>query len=288
PSRMDIGSFIDNNFSESFIKKLRHDITTGLLHRIPEIIERKSALYEKLSKVPTAVQVTSRFTISLLTALTIYEMVGGDPVRMYQQIIEDNKGRLEAIHGNTFQSEILNAVLYTPSIVASVEEGVNSLVSPRKIILEGDVTLLNNSDCGVYFLPEKGWIIIVWRLVKYIILRSQYAYKSMDEAGFVESVSKNAYVIHDISPEDHEHIKRHIGISDIKNTAGYTVVDAAYLLDAEEREVFREKAKRDGGSRKGRRMKEKAAAEAPDTEEVPIGAYEQEPVYGSEITDFCI
>lgn len=291
-TRMDVGSFIDNNFDDAFIKKLRHSITTGLLHRIPEIIERKNVLYERLSKTETCIPVTSRFTISVLTVLTIYEMLGGDPIRMYKDIIEKNRGRLEAIHGNTFQSEILNAVLYSPSIAASVDDGVNSLVSPRKIILEGNIALLNNSDCGVYYLPDKAWIVIVWRLAKYIILRSQYAYRKMDEASFVESVSKNAYVIHDISAEDHEYIKSQIGLTDIKNSAGYTVVSSSYLVGREEQEAFKEKAMREGyGKGRGRGRKASKADEDPGMPEVPIDAYEDDSpmLYGSEIgTDFSI
>lgn len=288
-TRMDVGSFIDNNFDDAFIKKLRHSITTGLLHRIPEIIERKNALYEKLSHTETCIPVTSRFTISVLTVLTIYEMLGGDPVQMYKDIIEKNRGRLEAIHGNTFQSEILNAVLYSPSVAASVEDGVNSLVSPRKLILEGNINLLNNSDCGVYYLPDKAWIIIVWRLAKYIILRSQYAYRKMDEASFVESVSKNAYVIHDISAADHEYIKAQIGLTDIKNSAGYTVVSSSYLVGKEEQEAYKEKALQDGYGKK--RGKAKKSSDDPGAPEVPIEAYEEDSpmLYGSEIgTDFCI
>lgn len=281
PTRRDVGDYMADNFSEREIVQLRKDITTGLLSRIPEIIERKDRLYQTLLTTPTATTVTSRFIISVLTVLTVYEMIGGNPVRMFQEIIEKNRGRLEALHGHDFQSDLLNAVLYTESVAASVEEGVTGKVSPRKLIMESDFVLLNNSSCGVYFIPAKGWIVIVWRLAKYVIL-DRHGFRGVDEASMVEAVSKNSYVITDISLADHEYIRSFLGITDIKSSSGYTVVDSKYLMDEETQDLIMRRAE---SSSSKRRQEQNGGANGGPT--VPIEAYENE-MFADDFGDFTL
>ena len=280
PTRRDVGDYIADNFSEREIVQLRKDITTGLLSRIPEIIERKDRLYQTLLTTPTATTVTSRFITSVLTVLTVYEMVGGDPVRMFQDIIEKNRSRLEALHGHDFQSDLLNAVLYTESVAASVEDGVTGKVSPRKLIMESDFVLLNNSSCGVYFIPAKGWIVIVWRLAKYVIL-DRHGFRGVDEASMVEAVSKNSYVITEISLADHEYIRSFRGITDIKSASGYTVVDSKYLMDEETQDLIMRRAEREGSKRKP------VQAGVNDGPEIPIEAYEND-TFANDFGDFSL
>lgn len=236
PLRKNVGDAIADLMSEDELARLRRELTVGLLPHIPALRARKSELYKRLLGVPTAVVVTSRFIISLLTVLTIYEFLGYDPIPLYQAIIERNRSRLEALNNHDFQSDVLNAVLYTDGIRAPFADGPGQFVSARSLILAGEYNLLSNTDSGVYVLEERGWIVIVWRQAKYGIL-SRGTFRHMDESAMKESAAKSAFVVHDISLEDHVYVRDALRLPDIRSSAAYTVLDMAYLLskDAQDR-----------------------------------------------------
>jgi hypothetical protein len=240
-----VGDYITSKFSDSEITALRRAVTVGLLPHVPELYRRKHLLYSRLVRLATPVPVTSRFITLLLTVLTVYEFLGGDPEAMYLTIVDKYRSRLDAINSQDYQSEVINAALYTEAIKATLDarDNLNGYVTARSLIIDGDHARLNSSECGVYLLPEKGWIVIVWRQARFSVL-SRSPYRTHDEATLREGVAKNAFVVHDISDEDHQYIRTALHLTDVKNPSGYTVLDSAYLLSDEAKEKMRKPRKR--------------------------------------------
>lgn len=229
PLRKNVGDAIADMMSEDDLLRLRREITVGLLPHIPDLVARKSRLYKRLLAVPTACAVTSRFTIGLLTALAVYELAGHDPVPLYQGIIAANRSRLEMMNSHDFQSDVINATLYTEGIRLGQSDGSSRFVSARSLIVGGDYAQLNQAACGVYVLEDRGWIVIVWRQVKFSIL-SRGVFRGMEETAMKENAAKSAFTIQDVSLEDDAHIRETLRLSDIRGPSGYTILDMAYLM----------------------------------------------------------
>lgn len=240
PGRRNVGDALADMLGQDELDGLRRNITVGLLPRIPELVARRRALYERLAQLPTAVPVTSRFIVSLLTPLAVYELLGHDPVSLYQEIIRRNRGRLEALNQHDFQADILNAALYTDAVRIMGGEGA-SFVSARTLIMAGDYRRLNAAECGVYALEEQGWIVLVWRQAKYAVL-NRTAFRHLDEAAMKERAAKSSYVL-DVGVEEHEAIRQALRLPEIRSASGYTVLDMAYLMSKTERDE-REKRER--------------------------------------------
>ena len=262
--RKNVGDYIADRFSEQQIKRIRKEITTGLLAHIPALNTRMMELRGRLSRLETAVPVTSRFINSLLPGLVVYDFLGFDAETLFQKMVSKNQNLLEALNSKDFQSDIINAVLYTESIKTTLDDNLPGNASAKTLIMSGEINILNNSECGVKFLPEKGWIIIFWRDAKHNLLRST-TYRHMDEASLREAIAKNNYVVTDIRPADHKYIVTTLGRTDIKHSAGYSVISAEYLLTGDQQEKLATASRR------------KKKTSGPATEEIPISAYEQEP-----------
>lgn len=233
PGRMALDDYISDRFTDTDIEHMRNQSTIALLHRIPEIIERRAALRTKLAALRGKVaNVSNRFLEGLVTPLTVYEMAGYDAEELYTGILTKYRARLEAIHNTDQQLDIINACLYSESIRTSVDD-VTSNVSARSLIMNEEYNILNNSDCGVYFVPKYNWILIVWRQAKYTVLKNT-PYSRMDESLLKERCAKSDYVEPEISEEDHAVMQRMLRLTDVKTAAGYTVLHASYLMDLED------------------------------------------------------
>jgi hypothetical protein len=239
-TRRSIDDYIETQIGSGVVANVRRDLTVCLLPYIPELYARKVKLYDRLSKIQTPVIVTSRFIISVLTVLTVYEFLGFDPEEMYKSIVAKSKHRLETIQAQDFQSDIINAVLYTEAVKTTLDasDSLSGFVSARTLILDGEHVVLNNSNCGVYLIPQRGWIVIVWRQVRFTIL-GRSTYRAYDEASLREGVAKNAFVLTEISKDDHAFIQSYLHLSDIKNSTGYTVLDSEYILSNTAKELRR-------------------------------------------------
>lgn len=239
PTRQNLSNYINDRFTDTQLMQLRRCITVALLPHIPEICRRRAILSKKLAQTQTSVPVTSRFIESLLTVLTVYEMLGLDPINLYLQLIERNRSRIESLHGHDSQSGLLNAVLYTEAVKTALsDDGLTGYVTARSLIMEGAHTILNNSNCGIYLIAEMGWIVVVWRQVRFSIL-NRTSFRNLDEAAMKESVSKNSFVVAQITKDQHVFIQKTLGLSDIKTSSGYTVLDSGYLMTSEQQEALR-------------------------------------------------
>lgn len=229
PGRQNLDDYIFDRFHEQDIEKLRKQITVGLLPHIPEIMSKRGVLREKLSKMRGKVaNVSNRFLDSILTPLAVYELAGGSAAALYEEILLRYKSRLEAIHDQDNVNDIINACLYTACIKTSIDDAADK-VTARHLIMNGEYNVLNSSDSGVYFMPERMWIVIVWRQAKYLTLRYS-AYHTVEESSLRERCAKNVFVIPEVSIEEHRDIQNTLKLPDVKSSAGYTVLKAEYLL----------------------------------------------------------
>ena len=273
--RRNVGDYIADRFSDAQIQRIRAGITTGMLSHLPKLCRRMQELRGKLGKVETSTKVTS----SLLPALVIYDYLGFDAVHMFKCMVDNNRPLLESLNFQDFQSEILNAVLYSEGVKTMLDDNIAGFSSPKALIMSGDFHVLNNSGCGVKILPEKKWIVIFWRDAKQTLLRTTI-YRNMSEASLRESIAKNVYVITDITPDDHNYIVETLGRGDIKHSSGYSVINSAYLLTEEQQERMLSGAV-DGygnGSHKEtyKKSNKRTNNDIPDyaNQDIPIEAYE--------------
>lgn len=206
-----------------------------MISHLPELCRRMLDLRGRLAKVETSTKVTSRYVNSLLPALVVYDFLGFDAAGMFRCMVDNNRALLESLNFQDFQSEILNAVLYSEGVKTMLDDNIAGFSSPKALIMSGDFHILNNSGCGVKILPEKKWIVIFWRDAKQTLLRTTI-YRNMSEASLRESIAKNVYVITDITQDDHTYIVETLGRGDIKHSSGYSVINSAYLLTEEQQE----------------------------------------------------
>jgi hypothetical protein len=225
------GKKLDYNITMSEIVKLRRDITIGLIPYIPQLLFLRKKLSKDLMKAGGDIATLStRFLECVLTPLTIYEYIGiGSAEELYKDVLSCYKDRLNSIHGTETQSDLINICLYAEGIKILNEAGITDNVSARSLILSGDVSILNNSKCGVYYLPEKSWIVIVWRQVKYTILKYS-RFNCIEETSMFELATKTPFTNRDITDEDHNYIIRELGLADVKAKTSYSVVDVRYLV----------------------------------------------------------
>lgn len=261
-SRKNIGTYIHEHFTDEQIAKLRKDITVCMLSHLPALVERLPKLRQELAQVEVPVKINDRYITIFLPALVIYEYLGFDARTMFQRLIEKNKDLIENFNSADSYSDLVTTCLYTGYYRATIDSGnVANLISAADLILSGEIALLNSSTIGVYLLPERHWLVFIWRTIKTGVLRNT-KYANYDEAALRETISKNSYVIHNISREDHDYIVRSLGRSDIKSPVHYSVISSEYLLDVTVPQKGRETRNTD--------------TPVCDLPEIPVSAYEEE------------
>lgn len=235
-ARRDLGDYIAEHFSDVELERIRNNVTIGLLPYIPEIITRRVKLREELSRAGGEVaHISNRFLSSILTPLAVYDLMGFDANKLYRSILTKYKDRLEAIHSQDSQSGVITAALFSKAVKVTLDDNMQDFVSPRHLIMNHEYTVLNQADCGVYYLPDDGgdMIIIVWRQAKYDVLRHT-PYGWQEEQALREQAQHSNFVIPDISKEQDIFIRDVLNLTDVKNASQYTVLDATYLRSMSE------------------------------------------------------
>jgi hypothetical protein len=256
------GKQIQSDINMEELATLRRNITIGLLPHVPQIAMLRKRLFPQLLQAGGEfATLSSRFLETVATQLAIYEYIGaGKATDLYVEIVKAYRDRLDSIHGTDTQSSLINTCLYGENIKVMNDAGVSDVVSAKSLILGGDITTLNNSECGVYYLPNDEWIVIVWRQVKYTILKHS-RFSATDENALYELASKTPFACRDILPEHHEYIRNALGLADVKGRTSYSVIHAGYLIRSE----VLDRKKKDG---KGRfEMEPSEATEEPEPAE---------------------
>jgi len=224
-----LADYITEFFTDQQIEELRKDISIGLLPHIPELIRIRRNIKQRLAVTKEGALISDRFLDNILTPLLVYEYAGiGTVEDLFRGLYIKNKDRLEAIHGTEDTSDLVNACLYNEAIKITQEDGMTDYVNARSLILNGEINVLNNAACGVYYYVEKDWIILVWRQAKYTVLKHS-PYGKQNEQSLKERVAKVKFVVPEIEMSEHKKIQYHLGLSDIQTPAAYTVINASYL-----------------------------------------------------------
>ena len=224
-----ISAYINENFTIEQISKIRKSVTLCMLDKIPRLISQIPSLRKRMAEAKTVVKASDRFITIQLPIMTVLEYIGEDAVSMFQRMVYNRRTMLENLNSQDFQSELLNIVLYANAYETTFDD-THQRTYAAKLILNEEYGYLNNSDKGIYVIPERQWIIIYWKVVKQCMLLFNHVYGNKSENQLRESVSKNRYVIN-ISPEDHEFIRDRFGRTDIKNSSAYTVISLEYIHD---------------------------------------------------------
>lgn len=287
-NRQNVGAYIGEHFAPQDIERIRKNVTLAFLDKLPRLVERIRSLRQELAKVQTQVKVSDRYITIYLPALLVIDYLGLDACAMFQKIVEKNSALIENLNAQDFHSDLINAVLYTQAIRATMDgDSMSTLVSAKDLILNGDIVVLNKSGCGVAMLIDstRVWIVIFWRDAKYSLLK-QSEFRYTDEASLRESVAKNKYLVHGLTREDHNFIVKTLGRTDIKTQTQYSVISAEYILSPEQIEAMK------NGSMTAKSSKGAKKVEGPKQPDVPLEAYELDvaPISGDEVAggDFSL
>jgi hypothetical protein len=176
PGRIYPLDYIRDIYNPDELNALKQQITIGLLPHIPQLMSIKKELNESLRQINNDAGFKSnRFVDMVLTPLAVYKLIGQDPCELYRQILSCFKHRLESIHSQDDQNELLNACFYTQKIKIMGERPAPDYVCAKALIEKNAWTELNDSGAGVYFIDNYQWVVIVWRQVKHgLLANSQY------------------------------------------------------------------------------------------------------------------
>lgn len=234
PDRMNLGDYIDDIIkNRDDITRIKRQLTVALTPYIPALMDTIQRLQRELSTIEFSTRITGRFLDCILPALSVYDLLGGNATELYKGMVQANIGRLEAVCVNTPGMNLLHSVLYSKFIRVASDDSLTPYIDARTLILQGDDQALNNSNVGIYWYVEYGWIIIVWRQVKYSHAFARSKYSTLSEASLRNLCSKEHFVNNNVSKKDHKDIVKRMGLHDIKNSSEYTIVYASYILDFE-------------------------------------------------------
>jgi len=88
---------------------------------------------------------------------------------------------------------------------------------------------LNNSNTGIFYIPDMGELVIVWRHVKFGALTNS-KYSGWDVASLKEFASKSDHVRENVPKSLHQRVVETLGLRDVMDPSGYSMVDIAYLM----------------------------------------------------------
>lgn len=220
---------MDKHFTQEQLRELRKQITMGLLPHIPEITVRIKTLRNELQAIAKdEVDVSNRFLETVLTPLVVYEMAGGDPKKLYEDVVRKNKAQLENIHSSETQSDLMDACLFNKNIKIMSSENMTEFVSARQLLVSMDFTTLNNSESGVYVMDTQNWLVFVWRQAKYTVLQ-RTSYQNYGESTLKDIAQKSNHIVEEVSDTMHAQIVNELNLPDVKSPGEYTVLSAEYL-----------------------------------------------------------
>lgn len=218
-------------YTDTKISELRREITAGLIPYLLEIkaeLPRMKARVKKLDKEKSRLT-PDRFLNTILLPLIIYEKAGRDPLALYDKLYEIYLPRLKALNGFESHTEIIDAVLHSRVIsIAMSDSDARTYISPRQLILSGQVQALNSEPIGIYVDAERRWLILSWKeIVNGNVFPNNSRFRYMAPAVLKNQVDRNSYVIKDLTRSDKRAVANLIG-KDITEDS-YTVLSLDYI-----------------------------------------------------------
>lgn len=226
---------IGDMFSMDELECIRHDVTIGLIPYIPKLIRIRSKLERTLpgiAKERGLPHNSNRFMDGLLTPLAVYEFVGEDATELYMVLLDKYKNRLDDVSKQSKRSDVIDTCLFNPVVKVAGADNVVDYVAAKDLIIRNEISILNNSNAGVYYIHSDHLIVIVWRVAKFGVLnRTQFCHENVP--GLRESASKlgTGFVIPEVSKELDTKIRQYLNMADVRGPSDYTVLNGSYLFD---------------------------------------------------------
>jgi len=184
---------IQKAFSIKDMQKLRRQLTLCWFSRIPELLKAFEEVKNDFAggaNLPAGMY--SRMTDNFLPAATILKLVGEDHVKFVQKFSELKMQELVEQGGAAKESaeiwsEVLHASIALHQLTQEVDEtvvGLAKLLSdPHKHYI------LDKIDLGVYFLPEKMWLIVFWKKAVTGVLRNSTKFRNVQHHGHLKVIA---------------------------------------------------------------------------------------------------
>ena len=233
---------ISSMFTDEEFADIRRQTTIAMLPYMPQLVLRANVIKRKLDASTKIAGGNTRFVRLVLPALAVLSLADPDEDidALYLKLVDINRDRLEAINHTESMNDVLDAVLNLPGIKAPNSEGITDYQRARTLIQNGEIILLNNADCGVYCIPSKKWIIVIWKVARHNIFRQTYRYASMSEASLREAALQSTFIVKDVSTEEHDFIVKYLNKPDIHSRTEYSVLKLDAIMTKEDQDALAE------------------------------------------------
>lgn len=184
---------IQKEFSLKEMQELRRQITLCWFTRIPELLKTFEEVrldFAGGANLPAGMY--SRMVDNFLPAATILKIVGEDHIKFVQKFSELKMRELVEQGGATKESgEIWSEILHAPIALGQLSQEADETITAVAKML-GDTHkhyLLDKIDLGVYFLPEKMWLLVFWKRAVAGVLKNSTKFRNVQHHGHLKMVA---------------------------------------------------------------------------------------------------
>jgi hypothetical protein len=182
---------IRNKYTHTDMRKLRRDITLSLIPRIPEIIRTLQEVKDEFAGNNMLQAGTDdRLKQNIMPAATIMKMTGRDYVDFMVRFSALKMEEMAEQGANQESTDIWNSILNTPVSLNHHDPGLYGTATVAQMLGDPHFTgFLNGTDIGVYFIPEKKWLVVHWHKVTHGVMRNDNNYNRTQHPGRLKGVA---------------------------------------------------------------------------------------------------
>jgi len=185
---------IQQRYTVEDMRKLRRAITLCWLGRIPQLrtkFEETRQTFAGGANLPSGMY--TRLLDNLLPAATILNFIGEDYIKFVQEF-SILKMQEMADQGATVQEseEIWEEVLHTGIPLAHHSRDAEGVSSVSYLLSHGTAHILSQTDLGVYYVPERKWLVVFWpRALSTLLTRSPKFRNYTGRHGRIKMIADN-------------------------------------------------------------------------------------------------
>lgn len=184
---------IQKAFSLKAMRELRRQITLCWFTRIPQLLREFEIVKSEFAggaNLPAGMY--SRMVDNFLPAATILKIAGEDYVDFVKKFSELKMRELTEQGGASKESaEIWSEILHAPIALHQLsQETDETVVAVAKLLADPHKHyILDKIDLGVYFLPEKMWLMVFWKKAASGVLRNSTKFRNVQHHGHLKMVA---------------------------------------------------------------------------------------------------
>jgi len=182
---------IRRKYTYEDIRALRRKITLCLIARTNEVIQTQRELQQEFGingKLEAGTD--DRLKQNLLPATTILKLVGKDYVDFMVRFAAIKMEEMAEQGATQESASIWNSILNTPIHLSAHDPSLSGTATVARMLgdphFEG---FLNGTDVGVYYVPEKKWLIVHWHKVVSGVMRNDNTYRGTQYPGRLKFVA---------------------------------------------------------------------------------------------------